>query len=131
MPASETIKLLASYLQHQVSMNDASSEPIHLTRFHARNVPSIDLYNYLVRILKYAYCNSDCFLALLIYFERIRAHSEPGWVTNSIPGQEAHIQRHGLTLNSFNIHRLIIAGTLVAVKFLSDVFYTNAHIART
>ncbi|TIB70703.1 hypothetical protein E3Q18_03495 [Wallemia mellicola] len=34
------------------------------------------------------------------------------------------------TLNSYNIHRLIIAGITVSSKFLSDIFYTNSRYAK-
>lgn len=34
------------------------------------------------------------------------------------------------TIDSFNIHRLIIAGVMVSSKFFSDVFYTNTRYAK-
>ncbi|KAG0739353.1 hypothetical protein G6F57_011880 [Rhizopus arrhizus] len=34
------------------------------------------------------------------------------------------------TIDSFNIHRLIITGIMVASKFFSDVFYTNTRYAK-
>ena len=33
-------------------------------------------------------------------------------------------------VDSFNIHRLIIAGVTCASKFFSDVFYTNSRYAK-
>lgn len=35
-----------------------------------------------------------------------------------------------LVIDSYNIHRLIIAGVTVASKFFSDVFYTNSRYAK-
>ncbi|KAF8761762.1 Cyclin [Rhizoctonia solani] len=35
-----------------------------------------------------------------------------------------------LTIDSYNIHRLLIAGVTVASKFFSDVFYTNSRYAK-
>ncbi|WFD28049.1 cyclin-like protein interacting with PHO85 [Malassezia nana] len=36
----------------------------------------------------------------------------------------------GFAIDSYNVHRLVIAGVTVASKFLSDVFYTNARYAK-
>ncbi|WFD33050.1 cyclin-like protein interacting with PHO85 [Malassezia sp. CBS 17886] len=36
----------------------------------------------------------------------------------------------GFAIDSFNVHRLVIAGITVASKFFSDVFYTNARYAK-
>lgn len=33
-------------------------------------------------------------------------------------------------IDSWNIHRLVIAGVTVASKFFSDVFYTNSRYAK-
>ena len=36
----------------------------------------------------------------------------------------------GFAIDSYNVHRLVIAGVTVASKFFSDVFYTNARYAK-
>jgi len=36
----------------------------------------------------------------------------------------------GFAIDSYNVHRLVIAGITVASKFFSDVFYTNARYAK-
>ncbi|RKO97398.1 hypothetical protein CAUPRSCDRAFT_4583, partial [Caulochytrium protostelioides] len=67
---TQTIDLLSQYLASVTQANDAlPASP--LTRFHARTIPTIDIHGYLARILKYAPCTSDAFLALLIYLERM------------------------------------------------------------
>jgi hypothetical protein len=38
--------------------------------------------------------------------------------------------RQPLIINSYNIHRILISAVMVAVKFMSDVFFTNAHMAK-
>jgi len=37
---------------------------------------------------------------------------------------------HSFVVDSFNIHRLVIAGVTCASKFFSDVFYTNSRYAK-
>ncbi|WFD43477.1 cyclin-like protein interacting with PHO85 [Malassezia psittaci] len=111
--------------------------------FHARHIPSISIEAYLLRILKYCPTTNDVFLSLLVYFDRM---SRVG-ATGSFPDQ--HLDSSGSTdsledsssfdgfpgirgfaIDSYNIHRLIIAGITVASKFFSDVFYTNARYAK-
>lgn len=43
-------------------------------------------------------------------------------------GEQTGIQ--GFAIDSFNVHRLVIAGITVASKFFSDVFYTNSRYAK-
>lgn len=138
-PTVDTIRLLASLLERMTIANDLLNKqqqqqpqqqrraslqqqqqqqqtPAY-TRFHARLVPSIDIYSYLSRILKYCPCANECFLSLLVYFDRMSKNSL------ALTGRP-------FTIDSFNIHRLIIAGVMVSSKFFSDVFYTNTRYAK-
>ncbi|RCH83472.1 hypothetical protein CU098_004767 [Rhizopus stolonifer] len=117
-PTVDTIRLLASLLERMTAANDLlnKQQPVY-TRFHARLVPSIDIFSYLSRILKYCPCANECFLSLLVYFDRMSKNAL------ALTGKP-------FTIDSFNIHRLIIAGVMVASKFFSDVFYTNTRYAK-
>ncbi|KAI8972103.1 cyclin-domain-containing protein [Pilobolus umbonatus] len=123
-PVMDTIRLLASLLERMTAANDllnkqhqrrSSLQPY--TRFHARLVPSIDIHSYLSRILKYCPCVNECFLSLLVYFDRMSKSAI------SLTGKP-------FTIDSFNIHRLLISGIMVSSKFFSDVFYTNTRYAK-
>ena len=49
------------------------------------------------------------------------------------PPDDEHISynlSHFFVVDSFNIHRLVIAGVTCASKFFSDVFYTNSRYAK-
>lgn len=85
--------------------------------FHARNIPTISLEAYLLRILKYCPTTNEVFLSLLVYFDRMSK------LAFDATGK-------GFAIDSFNVHRLIIAGVTVASKFFSDVFYTNSRYAK-
>jgi PHO85 cyclin-6/7 len=149
--ATDLLKLLALLLTHIATTNDhlsptnsssgSSSSPLNpinapplwhtLTTasrgaistsaatltFHARNVPTISLEAYLLRILKYCPTTNHVFLSLLVYFDRMSKLSE-----DSVG--------RAFVIDSFNIHRLVIAGITVASKFFSDVFYTNSRYAK-
>ncbi|KAI9683321.1 MAG: hypothetical protein M1829_005391 [Trizodia sp. TS-e1964] len=43
---------------------------------------------------------------------------------------DAYNMSHFFVVDSFNIHRLVIAGVTCASKFFSDVFYTNSRYAK-
>ncbi|CAG8472057.1 15550_t:CDS:2 [Acaulospora morrowiae] len=136
-PVADTLKMLASLLEkitsandqlkstHSVSHSETTSSSVStvsttpsFTRFHARTVPSIDIHSYLSRILKYCPTTNECFLSLLVYFDRMSKNAS---ATNS---------GKAFSIDSFNIHRLIIAGIMVSSKFFSDVFFTNSRYAK-
>ncbi|KAI9233663.1 MAG: cyclin-domain-containing protein [Podila humilis] len=45
-------------------------------------------------------------------------------------GQAVLPKNNGFRINSFNIHRLLITTVMVAAKFTSDLFYSNARYAK-
>ncbi|PWN97603.1 cyclin-related 2, partial [Tilletiopsis washingtonensis] len=94
--------------------------------FHARNVPSISIESYLLRILKYCPTTNEVFLSLLVYFDRM---SRMG-LEERAGDAEPHPGMRGFAIDSYNVHRLVIAGVTVASKFFSDVFYTNSRYAK-
>ncbi|KAJ3857200.1 cyclin-domain-containing protein [Lentinula lateritia] len=95
----------------------ALSTPSSTLTFHARNIPTISLESYLLRILKYCPTTNEVFLSLLVYFDRMTK------LTSEATGRS-------FVIDSYNIHRLVIAGVTVASKFFSDVFYTNSRYAK-
>ena len=58
----------------------------------------------------------------------------PAFVPKVITGAEEQPNVNGpstyFVVDSFNIHRLMIAGITCASKFFSDVFYTNSRYAK-
>ncbi len=137
-PSAELLRLLASLLTQIAATNDALKDssqappshphypsglttaslnslanPSSTLTFHARNVPTITLEAYLLRILKYCPTTNEVFLSLLVYFDRM-----------------SKLTGRAFVIDSYNIHRLVIAGVTVASKFFSDVFYTNSRYAK-
>jgi hypothetical protein len=91
------------------------SQPQSILSFHARHVPSISIEAYLLRILKYCPTTNEVFLGLLVYFDRMSKLGTPG----GVGGIKAAVGPRGFAIDSYNIHRLIIAGVTVASKFFS------------
>jgi hypothetical protein len=149
LPATELLPLLASLLQEIALANNhlhnlpenafcpPSGSSEHLPRwnsltsaaraaletpcatrsFHADRPPQISLEAYLLRILKYCPTSNEVFLSLLVYFDRMSR------LSTQATGRD-------FVIDSYNIHRLVIAGVTVASKFFSDVFYTNSRYAK-
>ena len=51
-------------------------------------------------------------------------------IPSALPDSDAFDLSHYFVVDSFNIHRLVIAGVTCASKFFSDVFYTNSRYAK-
>lgn len=115
--------------------------------FHGKNVPSITILSYLSRIHKYCPTTYEVFLSLLVYFDRmteqvnkkdacyglkgsVTKEDTPATPTPTPPPSDTHNISHVFVVDSFNIHRLVIAGVTCASKFFSDVFYTNSRYAK-
>lgn len=130
------------------STTSNSSRPeSRLLSFHARNIPSITITAYLNRILKYCPTDPEVFISVLVYFDRIlriaNTHAQPIFGSyfasyNVIPNPPlvhsplpppTH-DDDTFTIDSFNVHRLVITTIAVATKFFSDQFYTNSRYAR-
>jgi hypothetical protein len=118
-----------------------------LLSFHARNIPSITITAYLNRILKYCPTDPEVFISVLVYFDRIlriaNHQAKPifgSYFTsyNVVPSPPLVRSPHAgpmhdddtFTIDSFNVHRLVITTVAVATKFFSDQFYTNSRYAR-
>ncbi|KAJ3373505.1 hypothetical protein HDU91_006448 [Kappamyces sp. JEL0680] len=132
-PPGETIKLLSNYITFVISSNDKKSEwdGRKPTRFHAKTLPSIDILGYLTRILKYAPCGTECFLAMVIYLQRVSVRGRLIYRSEAVDGLEEKLQsthigpggaapKKDIVVDSYNIHRLLITASLVSIKFLSD-----------
>ncbi|KAI8384159.1 cyclin-domain-containing protein [Blakeslea trispora] len=106
-PTKDTIKMMTCLLEKTIN---AEEPKMPSTCFHARSIPSISIHAYLLRILKYCPCANECFLAVLVYFDRL--------------------SKSAITIDPYNIHRLLISGIMVASKLYSDVFFTNTRYAK-
>ncbi|GMM51242.1 Pho80 protein [Starmerella bacillaris] len=110
---AELAKQVAAVISDHVSENDLSPfTSDKLTRFHSRAPPSINVYDYLVRIIKF--CNIDkAMLLVLLYLVDLFTESYSIFV-----------------LNSLTVHRFMITALAVASKGLCDHFCTNTYYAK-
>jgi hypothetical protein len=110
-PSSSTAPLAApKHLSASLTAFRSSSSSLC---FHARNVPGINIEVYLQRILKYCPASNEVFLSLLVYFDRMSK------LSMEVGGKP-------FAIDSFNVHRLVIAGVTVASKFFSGALLLPA-----
>ncbi|KAL6940608.1 hypothetical protein ACO0QE_004518 [Hanseniaspora vineae] len=92
------------------------SQNVNVLQFKGKTVPKITLEDYFHRIYKFCPTSNDVFISLLVYFDRITKKFEK-------IGEK-------FIMDSYNIHRLIIAAITVSTKFFSDFYYTNSRYAK-
>ncbi|KAF5761247.1 putative cyclin PHO80, Cyclin-like superfamily [Helianthus annuus] len=108
------ITFLSSLLQRVAESNDLNPRfhPQKISAFHGLTRPTISIQSYLERIFKYANCSPSCYVVAYVYLDRFTQ------------------QQPALSINSFNVHRLLITGVMVAAKFMDDLYYNNAYYAK-
>ncbi|EGG04752.1 uncharacterized protein MELLADRAFT_88491 [Melampsora larici-populina 98AG31] len=94
----------------------ALTSPSALLTFHAKHVPQITIEAYLRRIQKYCPMTNEVFVGVLVYLDRMSGIRGPG-------GEQ-------FVIDSWNVHRFLIATVTATSKFFSDVFYTNSRYAK-
>ena len=128
------------------STSSSNKSDPRLLSFHARNIPSITITAYLNRILKYCPTDPEVFISVLVYFDRIlrianhqaqpifgsyfTSYNVPTPPLVRSPQAGPLHDDDTFTIDSFNVHRLVITTIAVATKFFSDQFYTNSRYAR-
>ncbi|XP_075519265.1 cyclin-U4-1-like [Primulina tabacum] len=108
------ITFLSSLLQQVAESNDLNRQfqPQKISVFHGLNRPTISIQSYLERIFKYANCSPSCYIVAYVYLDRFTQRQPT------------------LQINSFNVHRLLIASVMVSAKFMDDMYYNNAYFAK-
>ncbi|PLW32588.1 hypothetical protein PCANC_17278 [Puccinia coronata f. sp. avenae] len=136
------------------------SKPSSILTFHAKIVPQISIEAYLLRILKYCPTSNGVFLSTLIYLDRLctfyhHCHNPPNpssssnilplnhhtpektnhqktmrWTNHQTASDLSQQLSFHFVIDSWNVHRFLIASITAASKLLSDVFYTNSRYAK-
>lgn len=88
-PIQHLIKIVSNLLDSMLTTNN-QLPTTQITYFHSRAIPNISVLSYLTRIHKFAPFTNEALLSMLIYFDRMTKLDD------------------GFTINSYNIHRLLI-----------------------
>ena len=79
--------------------------------FISKHIPSISIKDYLTRLYKYSKINNSTIVLILIYIDKI-------------------CNINNFKLSYFNIHKLILASMLVAIKYNEDENYSLSFYAK-
>lgn len=109
----ETVSsLLEEMIQGRLANYLTADEIPNKTPFHAQKLPPISIKSYLERFAKFSDCSDDAFIYALIYLDKAGDLFED------------------FTLDSFNVHRMILTCLVLACKFNNDFYYKNSYYAK-
>jgi hypothetical protein len=79
--------------------------------YRSIKIPGLTISKYLVRLVSFCDCSSNCYVVTLIYIDKIiKKHSE-------------------IVFDSFTSHRLLLSCLIIAIKYLDDDHYENKRYA--
>ena len=84
---------------------------LYIKPFLMRNIPPISIKDYLERLCKHSKINTSTIILILIYIDRI-----------------CNIQKFKLTY--YNVHKLILASLIIAIKYNEDEYYSNKFYSK-
>lgn len=92
---------VGAYLQQRAEEGiDMVDDPA--TVFDAASPPEITVREYLNRLVQYADCSQECYVMAAIYSDRV-----------------------GMAITPANVHRLLLAGLVLAAKWRDDFYFSN------
>ena len=102
---------LLSDICYDNTKNLKSEKNLYIKPFLMRNIPPISIKDYLERLCKYSKINTSTIILILIYIDRI-----------------CNIQKFKLTY--YNVHKLILASMVIAIKYNEDEYYSNKFYSK-
>jgi len=82
-----------------------------LKSFTNKNIPSISIKDYLLRLSKHAKINESTIILILIYIDRI-------------------CNMNHFILTYYNIHKMILAAFILAIKYNEDCYYSMNYYSK-
>merc|ERR550514_781490 len=107
---AEALFLTVQSFERSAARSRGDEKP--LTVFDSSVVPPVSIESYLRRLHKHFMCGDQCFLAALVYIDRLLGRGKI-W-----------------SLTARNVHRITLTSLLIATKFLEDSFYSNGYYAK-
>ena len=101
--------LLTGICEESINNKDINSKIIK--SFLSKKIPSISIYNFLDRLVKYSRIQNSTLMLILIYIDRL-------------------CDINYVNLTFYNIHKLILASMIVAIKFNEDNYLSNEYYAK-
>jgi hypothetical protein len=106
------LKEIAETLTSIISQKSELKKNVDVkTPFDHMRIPQISIYDYLLRIQKYSDVENNTLIIALIYIDRI-------------------CKKKGITLNKYNIYRILFTAILVSIKYNEDHIYDNVYYSK-
>jgi len=102
--------VISNVLAKLVAKGDKIKSSNKQFRSSSGRLPPITLEAYIARLIQYAPCEKECFLAALLFMDRLA-------------------ERHNFLFNSMNVHRSYLVALLLAAKFFEDQPCDNGYFA--
>ena len=108
-----TIEIISDLFVHICEDNKVkkSNKNFLLKSFTNKNIPSISIKDYLLRLSKHAKVNESTIILILIYIDRI-------------------CKMNHFTLTYYNIHKLILSAFVLAIKYNEENYYKMIYYAK-
>jgi hypothetical protein len=103
--AAEILEVKASTSVHHARVPDTKKDEFFCGE------PAVSVTDYLRRLSKYCDCSEECYPIMLVLIDR--------WV---------HATQTPLT--PYNVHRIMLAALLVAIKLQDDIYYSDRYYAK-
>eukprot|EP01059_Diplonema_ambulator_P037197 TRINITY_DN96_c0_g4_i3.p2 TRINITY_DN96_c0_g4~~TRINITY_DN96_c0_g4_i3.p2 ORF type:complete len:157 (+),score=51.34 TRINITY_DN96_c0_g4_i3:62-532(+) len=101
------LKVVAGLLHDVLLKNGGRKQK---TWYDGEKAPGIPLDEYLKRLVRYTGCDMDTVIIAIIYIDRICINAN-------------------IIITENNVHRLLLAGFIVAIKWRQDRVHANSHYA--
>ena len=105
-----TMADLLTDICEESTTNKDTNGPI-IKPFISKKIPSVSIKSYLERLAKYSKIENNTLLLILIYIDKV-------------------CDINKIRLNYFNIHKMILGGMLVAIKYNEDDYFSNSFYAK-
>ena len=109
----KTIEIISDLLNNICEENKIKSETINqnIKPFMTKNIPSMSIKDYLIRLSQFTKMNESTIILILIYIDRI-------------------CNINNFRLSYRNIYKLILSSMIVAIKYNEDNFYSSEIYAK-
>ena len=108
-----TIEIIADLLVNICEENKTkkSKNSFLLKTFTNKNIPSISIKDYLLRLQKHSKVNESTIILILIYIDRV-------------------CNMNHFIITYYNIHKLILAAFILAIKYNEDYYYSMIYYSK-
>lgn len=119
------MKYFADWLEHPEDTDYSNTIHLTLKPFTTPKISAVSIIAYMTRLVQHSRARAVVLISLLIYFDRIAERVKE--VSEKAPLAERN--QHPFIMDSYNIHRLIITGFTISLKYITDLYYKNDYLS--